>query len=322
MYSNYEPQPWMKTVLLAAGCYNLLWGACAVLFPGTILQWLGMETTSITSNFWQCIGMMVGVFGVGYLIAARNPYLHWPLTLIGLLGKIFGPIGFALAAITESLPISFGWILLTNDLIWWIPFGMILWGALRYHQTINSVYGTSEADDPLRDLRTNTGRRLSYLADQRPQLIVFLRHTGCTFCREAMSDLAAQREQIEAAGSGIILVHISEVDDNTFFDQYGLGDLPRIADPKCRLYRQFGLDLGGFSQLFGLRVWFRGFQAGVLRGHGIGGIRGNTFQMPGVYLYHCNQILDGFQHDVASDRPDYTAFVQRNLLPQQSIVAG
>ena len=84
------------------------------------------------------------------------------------------------------------------------------------------------------------------------------------------------------------------------------------------LYRQFGLDLGGFSQLFGLRVWLRGFMYGVVNGHGIGAVRGNSFQMPGVYLYHCGVLLGGFRHEAASDRPDYIALARQIEIEQQA----
>ena len=47
------------------------------------------------------------------------------------LGKVFGPIGFAQALWQGSLPLKFGVILLSNDLVWWIPFAMILRGAYR-----------------------------------------------------------------------------------------------------------------------------------------------------------------------------------------------
>ena len=322
MNIDYEPHPWMKIVLMLAGGYNLAWGAIAVMMPVTMLSWFGIEAVGVSVSFWQCIGMIVGVYGIGYLVAARHPYRHWLITFVGLLGKVFGPLGFFLASSSESLPSTFVWTLLTNDLIWWIPFAAILWGALRFHRTYGSAYESSEADDPLRELLTNGGRRLDYYADRQPQLIVFLRHSGCTFCREAMSDLSKQRQQIEAVGCGIVLVHLDDEDDQEFFEQYGLDDVPRIADPECRLYRMFGLDLGGFSELFGLRVWLRGFQAGVLHGHGLGTRRGNTFQMPGIYLYHCGQILDGIRHDRASDRPDYVDFVGRNLATTPSVAAS
>ncbi|MBM80576.1 MAG: hypothetical protein CMJ78_08285 [Planctomycetaceae bacterium] len=312
MNSNLKPRPWMRTVLLAAGAYNVAWGAFTVLAPGMSLGWLGLSSQPPIAQLWQCIGMIVGVYGVGYLIAARDPYRHWPITLVGLLGKVFGPIGFLFSLVTGTLPASVGWTLITNDLIWWFPFAAILWGAVRYQQSVNTAYDMPEADDPLSELRTNHGNILDELANRQPQLVMFLRHAGCTFCREALADLARQRSEIEASGCGIVLVHMGDNDrDASFFDQYGLGDVPRIADPGCRLYRLFGLDLGSFTELLGPRVWLRGFTAAVLNGHGVGRLRGNGFQMPGAYIYHCGQILGGYQHSQASDRPDYAELAER-----------
>lgn len=117
-------------VLVAAGVYNLAWGAVVVIAPGGTLSWLGLrgEDPQLRA-VWGCVGMIVGVYGVGYLAAARRPLVHWPIVLVGLLGKLFGPIGFVLAASAGELPWSMGWTLLTNDLIWWLPFGVILWQA-------------------------------------------------------------------------------------------------------------------------------------------------------------------------------------------------
>ena len=70
--------------------------------------------------------MIVGVYGVGYAIAAYDPVRHWPIVLVGLLGKTFGPIGFVFSAVYCELPWIAGLTLLTNDLVWWIPFGLIL----------------------------------------------------------------------------------------------------------------------------------------------------------------------------------------------------
>jgi hypothetical protein len=75
--------------------------------------------------------MIVGVYGVGYGIAARDPFRHWPIVLVGLLGKIFGPIGFIGAVTSGRFPLAMGWTILTNDLIWWVPFAGILWSAYQ-----------------------------------------------------------------------------------------------------------------------------------------------------------------------------------------------
>ena len=83
--------------------------------------------------------MIVGVYGVGYLIAARDPARHWPIVLVGLLGKVFGPIGFAVALAKGVFPPLFAVTILTNDLIWWIPFALILMHARQYHAAANEA---------------------------------------------------------------------------------------------------------------------------------------------------------------------------------------
>ena len=124
--NNRASQPaWMKICLLVAAVYNLAWGAFAILAPRLPFSWLGIEPPNYPS-LWQCIGMIVGVYGVGYAIAAYDSARHWPIVLVGLLGKIFGPIGFVWAASQGELPWAAGATILTNDLIWWIPFALIL----------------------------------------------------------------------------------------------------------------------------------------------------------------------------------------------------
>ncbi len=123
---------WQQVTLALAGIYNLAWGTLVVLAPRATLEWLGLEVSSVlVEQLWGCIGMFVAVWGAGYLAAARDPLRHWPIVMVGLLGKVFGPIGFALALAQDALPISMGKTLLTNDLVWWIPFAWILRDARR-----------------------------------------------------------------------------------------------------------------------------------------------------------------------------------------------
>lgn len=118
----------MGAVLLVAGAYNLAFGLWAVLFPSHAFALAGMPAPNYP-ELWQCIGMIVGVYGIGYAIASRDPLTHWPIVLVGLLGKIFGPIGFAMALAKGTLPLRFGLVIVTNDLVWWIPFAWILLAA-------------------------------------------------------------------------------------------------------------------------------------------------------------------------------------------------
>ncbi len=120
----------MTWVLVAAAAYNLVWGGWVMLFPLMGFELAGLAPPRYP-QIWQCVGMIVGVYGVGYAIAALNPMRHWPIVLVGLLGKVLGPIGFLDAAVRGTLPWAVGWTIATNDLIWWVPFAMILYRAWR-----------------------------------------------------------------------------------------------------------------------------------------------------------------------------------------------
>jgi len=122
---------WAGLCLWAAGIYNLLWGAVTILFPHFLFDLAGIERINYP-EIWQCVGMIVGVYGIGYIIAASDPRTHWPIVLVGLLGKIFGPMGFAVALLQGTFPPLFGLTILTNDLIWWVPFALILVDASKH----------------------------------------------------------------------------------------------------------------------------------------------------------------------------------------------
>ncbi len=116
---------WMSLILKFAGIYNIIWGISVIFFPDLFFNLTDMEIPRYPM-IWQCVGMIVGVYGVGYWVAARDPLRHWPITLVGFLGKVFGPIGFAYYLIQGAFPLTFGLTIMTNDLLWWIPFGLIL----------------------------------------------------------------------------------------------------------------------------------------------------------------------------------------------------
>jgi hypothetical protein len=120
----------LRTSLKLAALYNLLWGAWVVLFPNAFFDLVGMESPT-HPMIWQGMGMVIGVYGLGYWWASYNPVRHWPIVAVGFLGKIFGPLGFVFNYLQDIVPGAFAYTLITNDLIWWIPFGIILLKAHR-----------------------------------------------------------------------------------------------------------------------------------------------------------------------------------------------
>jgi peroxiredoxin len=153
---------------------------------------------------------------------------------------------------------------------------------------------------------TESGVKLLDLLEKSPVLLVFLRHAGCTFCREALSDIADTRAAIEADGTRIVLVHMGDrAEIERVVNKYGVGHLERIADPKQELYRAFGLRRGNWWQLFGPKTWWRGLIAGWFKGHGVGRPSADPAQMPGVFLIDQGRVVSRYRHGSAADRPSY-----------------
>ncbi len=140
--TKYLLRPLTKKIILRlAALYNLVWGLAIILFPNFLFDWSGLTRLNYP-EIWQCVGMIVGVYGVGYWIASESPDEHWPIVLVGLLGKIFGPIGFLKAISEGRFNWTFGATIVTNDLIWWVPFALLLVGAYQSkHSRSNSVQG-------------------------------------------------------------------------------------------------------------------------------------------------------------------------------------
>lgn len=158
------------------------------------------------------------------------------------------------------------------------------------------------------------GVNLATISLVSPVLVLFLRHSGCTFCREALADLSASRKSIEASGATIVIVHPGGAGEfEPLLERNGLADLDRIDDHDQTLYQAFGLRRGSWWQLAGPRVLWNGIRAGLFNGHGAGRPTGDVKQMPGLFLLDRCEVVRSFRHRSASDRPLYDAFVRAGL---------
>ncbi|MDP4680895.1 MAG: alkyl hydroperoxide reductase [Cyclobacteriaceae bacterium] len=128
----FQSKYWMRIVLKAAALYNWVWGIWVVLFPNQFFEMAGMEPLN-HPMIWQGMGMVIGVYGFGYWWASYNPIRHWPVVAVGMMGKIFGPLGFFINYLTFDAPGGFFLTLITNDFIWWVPFLGIL---VHVHKSI------------------------------------------------------------------------------------------------------------------------------------------------------------------------------------------
>ena len=300
---------WMSRVLLPAAAFDVLGGAVLLVSPALAFAWGGIEPPG-ELEVWQALGLLIGVYGLGHALAARHPFRLWPVVLVGLLGKILIPVGFVWAASQGRLPWQLGVLVLALGPIWWLPFAWILRGAARAHR-IERTPPVLPLDLALSLYQDRDGTDLLEASRKQPQFLVFLRHFGCTFCREALADLAAIHERLRAAGTRLVLVHMSTEDEaRTLFEGYGLQAVTAISDPDRVLYRAFALRRGSPTQLLGWSVWKRGWEAGVKQGHGIGWLRGDAAQMPGAFVVSHGHVVAQFIHATAADRPDYVVVAE------------
>jgi len=173
-------------------------------------------------------------------------------------------------------------------------------------------------EELLDEIVTNQGKSLAEHSQDQPILLVFLRHFGCTFCREALGDIAARRGFFQEQGAEIILVHMSDFQTaEKYFKEYKLSGITHISDPNCTYYKHFGLMKGSFKQLFGLKSWMRGYEAGIKKGVGIGKMLGDGFQMPGVFVIDNNEVREQFIHKYPSDQPDYDNLLACCTFPER-----
>ena len=110
-------QPWFY----AAAAYNLVWGLINILAPGLFFDLLDIERPNYLP-IWQVVGMFVLVYAPAYWWVAKYPDRYPQLVVIGFLGKLLGPIGFAWAVLFSDFPFIFGLTILTNDLVWYPAF--------------------------------------------------------------------------------------------------------------------------------------------------------------------------------------------------------
>ncbi|MCO5230232.1 MAG: SelL-related redox protein [Chitinophagales bacterium] len=300
---------WMKAILFIAGIYSIFWGASVVIAPQFWFNLAGLSTPDYI-QLWQLIGVYSIAMGVGYLIAYTNPMRQWPIVLIGLIVKVLTPIGFLFFYLKGQLP----WIVfqmnITNDLIWWVPFGLILYNAYLHDYLLDKeIINCTEHN--IKDLlswhHTQHDESILEISQKQPVMLIFLRHFGCTFCRETLHEVGANKEVIESQGVRIVLVHQLPVEEaNQYFQKFDLANIDSVSDPELILYKGFHLKRGKITQIFGPKDLITLILKGKFFKWGISSFKDeDPFQMPGVFMVKDGKIVAQFVHSSVSDSIPY-----------------
>ena len=148
----------------------------------------------------------------------------------------------------------------------------------------------------------STGETLAEASASRVLVLVFLRHFGCTFTRQILLGLEEIHHRAKSRNAELVLVHMLKSGGEIRY-LADHSDVTRIADPRCELYRAFGLGKGGLLELAGPRVLWLAFVS-IFKGCGVGHLAGDGRQMPGAFLFHRGEIIASQRAKSASDLPD------------------
>ena len=166
--------------------------------------------------------------------------------------------------------------------------------------------------DSLREFHSETGRPLLDLVDESPVLLIFLRHFACAFCAQTLDRVSQVRPRIEAKGARPVVVHLGTPERaKPYFDYYHLSDVERISNPEATLYQLplFALSRTlAYLHFLNLTVW-KGWLKGAMFKYGIGMIKEDAEQMPGVFFLKERKVVRAFRHRTIADEPDYLKLV-------------
>jgi small multidrug resistance pump len=122
---------WLRVSLVFGGIHSIFWGCAIILLPEPAARVYGLAETPRDLFLWQGTGLVLVLFGVGYLIAATDPGRHWAVVCIGLVAKVLGPIGMLIAVQRGEISADVLWLLPVNDIVWWLPFGIVVRRGIR-----------------------------------------------------------------------------------------------------------------------------------------------------------------------------------------------
>ncbi len=138
-----------------------------------------------------------------------------------------------------------------------------------------------------------------------PTLLVFLRHFGCIFCREAVGDLRAAVEGDESYPDVIFFAQASPIEARAFLRRYW-PTARVVSDPGLSFYDDFGVGRASLLQSFSPRV-FAAQRRAAAKGYENGPRSGDVWRMPAAFVVDGERILWRYEPRHAADHPDFAS---------------
>lgn len=139
---------------------------------------------------------------------------------------------------------------------------------------------------------------------ERTLIVTFMRHFGCSFCREHLSRLAAADDRVRAAGAETIAIFQYDADSTSAHCAGRDVPFDCLGDPLREAFSEVELGRGTLRQMAGWRVMKRARTA-YRAGGGLGKPQGiSVMQMPGTFVVgRDGRLLLAYYSETAADNP-------------------
>ena len=117
--------PWMRYLLRFVAVYNVLAGVVMLIFYHEAYKAMGLKKPDLNMPL-QLVGILVGLFGVGYWMVANRPVENRNLLVLGFWSKALGSVLGIYYVTLGKLPPVFLVVLFFADIIYLWPFGVII----------------------------------------------------------------------------------------------------------------------------------------------------------------------------------------------------
>ena len=160
----------------------------------------------------------------------------------------------------------------------------------------------------LDQFKTNKGFTIYEMSFVKPIMVVFIRHTGCLFCKETLSDINKNWKKILKNGTEIVIVHHSDsISFQNLIEKYNISKIPYIVDKDRILYKALNLKEVTFKNMINLKTIVGSFRA-ILNGNFQTKSTGNEKQLGGVFLIFKGEFVKKFIYNTPSDNVNYSEY--------------
>ena len=123
-----KPRPlakWMNVLLRFVAVFNVLAGLFMLFLYHETYKIIGMDEPKLSFPI-QLVGILVGLFGVGYYLVAKNPVENRNMLMLGFWSKFLGSCLATFYVVRGDLPPRFVAVYFFADIIYLPPFYLIM----------------------------------------------------------------------------------------------------------------------------------------------------------------------------------------------------